>query len=149
MQDAKHRHFGTVAQLCVGLYLRNVSTIRKTVKQQYLLHVSSWYRELWPTNDWDMLASLGYPANFNGFGVLPALLHGTVVVGVSQTLRRWTEGATYIWQGGHHVGHSPTFLVIYVLFMPCFWLSILCFYEQSTLLCKSCSAEFELIFKTV
>jgi len=25
-------------------------------------------------------------------------------------LRRWTEGATYIRQGGHHVGHWPTFL---------------------------------------
>ena len=30
----------------------------------------------------------GTPANFNGFGVLAALLHGTVVVGISQTLRR-------------------------------------------------------------
>ena len=27
----------------------------------------------------------GTPANFNGFRVLPALLHGTLVVGVSQT----------------------------------------------------------------
>jgi len=45
------------------------------------------------------------PANFNGFRVLAALLHGTLVVGVSQTSRRWTEGATYIRQGGHHVGH--------------------------------------------
>jgi len=30
----------------------------------------------------------GTPANFNGFRVLAALLHCTVVVGVSQTLRR-------------------------------------------------------------
>jgi len=30
----------------------------------------------------------GTPANFNGFRVLAALLHGTVVVGVSQTLQR-------------------------------------------------------------
>ena len=45
----------------------------------------------------------GTPANFNGFRVLAALLHGTLVVGVSQTLRRWTESATYIRQGGHHV----------------------------------------------
>jgi len=49
------------------------------------------------------------PANFNGFRVLAALLHGTLVVGVSQTLRRRTEGATYIRQSGHHVGHWPTF----------------------------------------
>ena len=28
------------------------------------------------------------PANFNGFRVLAALLHGSQVVGISQTLRR-------------------------------------------------------------
>jgi len=30
----------------------------------------------------------GTPANFNGFCILAALLHGTLVVGVRQTLRR-------------------------------------------------------------
>jgi len=30
----------------------------------------------------------GTPANFNGFRVLAALQHGTIVVGVSETLRR-------------------------------------------------------------
>ena len=30
----------------------------------------------------------GTPANFNGFRVLAALLNGTLVVGVSETLRR-------------------------------------------------------------
>jgi len=54
----------------------------------------------------------GTRVNFNGFCVLAVLLHGTLVVGVSQTLRRQTEGATYIRQGGHHVGHWPTFLVL-------------------------------------
>jgi len=53
----------------------------------------------------------GTPANFNGFHVLAALLHSILVVGVSQTLQRWKEGATYIRQGYHHVGHRPTFLV--------------------------------------
>jgi len=55
----------------------------------------------------------GTPANFNGFRVLAALLHATLVAGVSQSLRRWTEGATYKRQGAHHVGHWPTFLVIF------------------------------------
>jgi len=50
--------------------------------------------------------------------ILAALLHGTPPAGVSQTLRRGTkngitgtfeEGATYIWPGGHHVEHRPTF----------------------------------------
>jgi len=49
----------------------------------------------------------GTPANFNQFRVLAVLLHGTLVVSVSQTLRRWTEGATYIRQVGHHVRHGP------------------------------------------
>jgi len=31
---------------------------------------------------------LGTPANFNGFRTSAALLHGTPVLGVSQTLRR-------------------------------------------------------------
>jgi len=53
----------------------------------------------------------GTPANFNGFHVLAALvhMHSTPAMGVSQTLRRWTEGVTYIQKGGHHVGHRPTF----------------------------------------
>ena len=65
-----------------------------------------------------LTAEIGWPvwdtcANFNGFRVLTALLHGTAEVGVSQTLRRWTEGATYIRQGDHHVGHWSTFLVLF------------------------------------
>jgi len=51
----------------------------------------------------------GTPANLNGFRVLAALLHGTIVVGVSKTLQRWTESATCIRQGGYHVEHWPTF----------------------------------------
>jgi len=51
--------------------------------------------------------------------ILAALLHDTRAVCVSQTLRRVTRKgirelsllvcATYIPQGGHHVGHRPTF----------------------------------------
>jgi len=51
----------------------------------------------------------GTAANFNGFRILAALLHDSQVVDVSQTLQRWTEGATYVRQGDHHVGHWPTF----------------------------------------
>jgi len=41
--------------------------------------------------------------------IFAALLHGTRVVSISQTLRRSAEGATYIRHGGHHVGYQPTF----------------------------------------
>ena len=54
----------------------------------------------------------GTRANFNGFLVLASLLHGTRVLGVSQSLRRGTEDATYILQSGHHVGHWPTLFII-------------------------------------
>jgi len=65
----------------------------------------------------------GNPANFKGFRVLAALLHGTLVVGVGQTLRRWTEGAIFIRQGDHHVGHWPTFLVFTKLLDCTYWCS--------------------------
>jgi len=61
----------------------------------------------------------GTPSYFNGYRILATLLPGTVLEGISQTLRQWTEGTTYIRQGDHHVGHWPTFLVISVLFSQC------------------------------
>jgi len=51
--DAKTRHLGTIAQLCLAIssQLRHVSTIgKKLVKQQYLPHMSLQYGELRPTS---------------------------------------------------------------------------------------------------
>jgi len=76
----------------------------------------------------------GTPANFNGFRVLAALLHGTLVVGVSQTLRRSTEGATYIRQGDHHVRHWPTFCSCDI---KCFCMSILLYVDDILLVAPS------------
>ena len=61
---------------------------KKLVKQQYLPQMSPQYGEL------GLLAAeigpvvWGTPGNFNGFSVLAALLHGTLVVGISHSLRR-------------------------------------------------------------
>jgi len=77
--DAKNRHLRTIAQVCRAMssQLSHVSTIgKKLVKQQYL-----------PTCPYNMvnfgqlaaeIVSLVWdtPANFNGFRVLAALLHG-------------------------------------------------------------------------
>jgi len=114
----KNRHLGTIAQLCraISSQLRHISTIGKNF-------LSSNISSTCPHNmvNFGPLAAeigpviWGTPANINSFRVLAALLHGTVVVGVSLTLRRWTEGATYIRQGGHH-GHWPTFLVLSFFF---------------------------------
>jgi len=57
----------------------------------------------------------GTPANLSGCRVLAALLHGTLVVGISQTLRCWTEGATYILAGRPSHWAYAHILVISVL----------------------------------
>jgi len=78
---AKNRHLGSIAQICraISSQLRHVSTIgKKRVKQQYVPTIAA---EIG-------LPVWGSPANFNGFHVLAALLHGSQVVSVSQTLRR-------------------------------------------------------------
>ena len=84
----KNRHLRTIAQLCraVSSQLKHVSTIGKKL-------LSSNISPKCPYNmvNFGLLAaeivSLVWdtPGNFNGFRVLAALLHGTLVVGVSQT----------------------------------------------------------------
>jgi len=109
---------GTIAQLCraISLQLRHVSTIgKKLVKQQYVLHMSPQYGGLRPTTGWDRLTSLGYPCKFQLVSRLGSVTARHLVVDVSQTLRRWTDGATYIGQGDHQVGHWPTFLFCVIL----------------------------------
>ena len=57
----------------------------------------------------------GTLANFNGFRVMSALLHGTTMVGVSQPNCGVEQRAPPVFgraAGGHHVGHWPTFLVM-------------------------------------
>jgi len=91
IQDAKNRHLGTIAQLCraVSSQIRYVSTIGKKLLN---IDTSSTCRHNM-VNFGLLTAEIRWrvwdtPANFNGFRVLAALLHGTLVVGVSQTLRR-------------------------------------------------------------
>jgi len=86
--DAKNRYLSTIAQLCraESWQLRHVSTIGKNL-------LNSNISPTCPMNFGPLTAEIGSvvwgtPANFNGFRVLAALLHGTLVVGVSETLRR-------------------------------------------------------------
>jgi len=51
----------------------------------------------------------GTRANFNRFRVLAALLHGTPVLGVSQTLRRWTEVPPVFGRAAITLGIGPQF----------------------------------------
>jgi len=93
MQDAKKspksRLLRNIVQLCraISLQLRHVLTEKK---------LSSNISSTCPHNmvNFGVLAAeinpvvLGTRANINGFRVLAALLHGSQVVSVSQTLRR-------------------------------------------------------------
>jgi len=95
MQDPKNRQkfaISAPSHNVVGLYLRNKGMYRQSEKNLLNNNIS-------PTCSHDMvnfgaltaeicLGVWGTPANFNGFRVLAALLHGTLVVSVSQTLRR-------------------------------------------------------------
>jgi len=111
----KNGHLCGITELCraISSQLRHVSTIGK--KNFLNSNVSPTCRHnmvnLRPTGGWDLLASLRHPCKFQRVSRLPPLLHSTLVVGISQALQRWTEGATYIRQGGRHIGHWPTFLV--------------------------------------
>jgi len=120
--DAKNRHGHHRTTLSSYIFATKACIDnRKNIKQQYL--------PACPHNmvNFGLLAAeicwrvWGTPANFNGFRVLAALLHGTLVVGVSQTLRRWTEGAPPILgRAAITLGigpHSSVFLNCWVLVM--------------------------------
>ena len=115
MQDPKNSqkscHLGTIAQLCraISSQLRHLSTIGKNVLSSDMS--STCPHNIRPTNGWDPLASFGHLCKFQRVSRLGIVTARHLVVGVSQTLRCWTEGATYVRQGDHHVGHWPTFLV--------------------------------------
>jgi len=91
----------------VRLYLPNQDTYRQS---KNLFYSNIFLRRYNMVNFGPLAAEIGSlvwgtPANFNEFHVSSALLHSTLVVDISQTLRHWTEGGDYIRQGGHHVGY--------------------------------------------
>jgi len=76
----------------VGLYLRNQGTYRQSEKKNLLSSNMSSRCTHNLVNIGPLTAEIGpvvwgTPANFNGFRVLAALLHGSQVVSVSQTLQ--------------------------------------------------------------
>jgi len=95
MQNPKNRERIVIwapSRNFVGLYLCNYGTYRQPEKN--LLNSNTSPKRPHNMVNFGPLAAeivllvCGTTANFNGFRVLAALLHGTVVVGISQTLRR-------------------------------------------------------------
>jgi len=88
---AKNRHLGTIPQLCraISSQLRHESTIGKDFLNSNTSSTCPHNMvNFGPVTAEIGLGVWGTPAKFNGFHILAALLHATVVVGVSQTLWR-------------------------------------------------------------
>ena len=79
----KNRHLSTIAQLCraISSQLRHVSTIGKKLVKSNISSRCSYnmvnFGPLMAEIDWRVW---GTPSYFNGYRVLPALLHGSQVV---------------------------------------------------------------------
>jgi len=86
--DAKNRHLGTIAQLCraISSQLRHISTIEKKLPSSNISSRCPYNMvNFGPLPAKIVSLVWGTPANFNGFRVFAPLLHGTLLVGVSQT----------------------------------------------------------------
>ena len=76
--------------------------------------MSPQYGELRHTSGWDRFTSLGYPCKFQLVSSLGSITARHLVVGVSQTLRRWTEGATYIRPSRWALAHISSLCMKYI-----------------------------------
>jgi len=107
---------------------------KKLVKQQYLLYVTCSHNMV---NFGPLAADIvslvwGTPGNFNGFRVLAALLHGTRVVGVSQTAA--LNSGRHLYSAGRPSRWALAHILVImaalcnrgaIIFLPCsFFLSV-------------------------
>ena len=113
-KSPKIHHLCTIAQVCqaISSQLRHISTVWKNLLNSNISstcpHNTS-YGELRPTSGWDRFVSLGHSSWFQRVSRLGSVTAQHCSMWASAKLRRWTEGATCIWQGGHHFGLWHTF----------------------------------------
>jgi len=123
-------HLSTLSGYIFAIKAR-IDNRRKLIKQQYLLHIFPQYGELGPLVAEIGLVVWGTPANFNGFRILAALLYGTSVLGVSQTLRALNRGRYLYLAGRPSRWALAHILVLYMLRLVsciqlhCFFYSLL------------------------
>jgi len=128
---AKNCHLGIITQHFSDHIFATKACIdnrKKIVKHQYLLHMSHNVVNFGPLAAEIVSLVSGTPANFNGFRVLAAILHGTVVVSVSQTaaLNRgchlYSAGRPSHWALAHissfFVTSIPSGILIYSAIWP-------------------------------
>jgi len=120
--DSKNRHLGTIPQLCraISLQLRHVSTIGKNLLSSNISstcpHNMVNFSLLAAEIDWRVWRT---PVTFNGFRVLAALLRGSQVVSVSQTLRRWTDRGRHLCSAGRPSGWALAHILVRQLLGAC------------------------------
>jgi len=88
-KSPKIRHLHTIAQLCqtISSQLRHIFTIGKNLLNSSISSIRSHNMVNFSPLTAEIFCQLwSSPANFNEFRVLAVLLHGTLVVGVSQTV---------------------------------------------------------------
>ena len=102
----------------VGLYLRNQGTYRQLEKNLLSSNMSSRCLHNM-VNNGPLTAETspvvwGTPANFNRFRVLAALLHGSLVVGVSQTaaFNRGRHLCSAGWPSGWALAHISSIIMV-------------------------------------
>jgi len=120
IQDAKsrqNRNLGTIAQLCpaISLQLRHISTIgKKLLSSNISSTCPPQYGELRPTSGWDRSGSLRHPCKFQRVSRLGSVTARHCSSGRQPNFAALNRGCHLyrpMRQGGHHVGHWPTFLV--------------------------------------
>jgi len=85
-QKSPSEHHPTTSSGYIFATKACIDNRKKLAKQQYLLYMSPQYGELHGPLAAEIVSLVwGTPGNFNRFRVLASLLHGTLVVGVSQT----------------------------------------------------------------
>jgi len=105
-----------IGALTAGLYIfatkARIDNLKKIVKQQYLLHMSLQYGEVRSTSGWDHFVSLMHPSKFQRVSRLGSITAQHCSSGRQPNFAMLNRGRhLYIRQGGHHVGHWPTFLI--------------------------------------
>jgi len=79
-ENTGRKNYAKVA-ICAPSHKGMYRQSEKLVKHQYLLHMSSQYGELRPTNGWNLLVGFGHLSKFKrvlrlGFGTAPTSLNG-------------------------------------------------------------------------
>jgi len=112
---AKKPYLGTITQLCrtISSQLRHVSTIGKNLLSSNTSSTCPYNMVNFGPLPAEIVSLVwGSPGNFNGFRVLVVLLHGTLLVGVSQTaaLNRGRHLYSVGWPSRWAFSHISSFL---------------------------------------